>query len=78
MHQLLRCLRTTHASNSGGQNFRFKVASNASRRVLHEKVSVVFASIVQFFKLVIKLPFLFYLVHVVLVIICFILNNLCI
>ena len=40
MHQPLRCLRTIHAANSGGQNFRFKVAFNVSRRVLHEKVAV--------------------------------------
>jgi hypothetical protein len=98
MHQPFRCLGMMHIANSGGQNFRFKVTSDMSRRVLHEKMgacmdkfvglspitiifffsyalfSSVFASVLQSFRLVIKLSFFFF--YILLVIICFILNNL--
>ena len=61
MHQPLRCLRTIHAANSGGQNFRFKVAFNVSRRVLHEKVAVCMDKFVSLLSMTI--PFFFFFLY---------------
>jgi hypothetical protein len=37
--QPLCCLRTTREADLGGQNCHYGVASNASRRVPHEKAA---------------------------------------